>query len=258
MADQRLGTQSRLSPPRVGCTIFQVPIHDVTYAETVAHVGQWITQEQVAQIATVNPEFLVYSREEPQFRAALQRAALCIPDGIGVLWAARLQGRKLRERVAGSDLVLYLAEEAAKSGWRVYFLGAAQNVAKKTAQILSGWYPDLNVAGTYSGSPSQEEEDDIVSRIHASRADLVFVAYGAPKQDLWLSRNLQRTGAKVGVGVGGSFDFITGVQKRAPRWVQRIGLEWLYRLLREPWRWRRQLALPKFVWLVLSGQDRGQ
>ena len=104
MADQRLGTQSRLSLPRVGCTIFQVPIHDVTYAETVAHVGQWITQEQVAQIATVNPEFLVYSREEPQFRAALQRAALCIPDGIGVLWAARLQGRKLRERVAGSDL----------------------------------------------------------------------------------------------------------------------------------------------------------
>jgi N-acetylglucosaminyldiphosphoundecaprenol N-acetyl-beta-D-mannosaminyltransferase len=256
LANRRLGTQSGLNPPRVGCEIFQVPIHDVTFEETVTHVGYWIDQGQIGQIATVNPEFLVRSRVEPKFRAALQKAALCIPDGIGVLWAARWMGKPLRERVAGSDLVPRLSSEAAKSGWRVFFLGAAPGVAVKTAQILSVQYPDLVVAGTFAGSPAPEEEDAIVSRIVASRADLVFVAYGAPKQDIWLSRNLVRTGAKVGMGVGGSFDFITGIQKRAPRWVQRSGFEWFYRLVREPWRWRRQLALPKFVWLVLLERHR--
>jgi N-acetylglucosaminyldiphosphoundecaprenol N-acetyl-beta-D-mannosaminyltransferase len=243
-----------LNPPEVGCTIFQVPIHDVTLEETVTHVSQWIDKSHTAQIATVNPEFLVRSREEPQFRAALKQAALCIPDGVGVLWAALWQGKRLRERVAGSDLVPLLAEAAARLGWRVYFLGAAPGVAETTAQLLSKRFPGLVVAGTFSGSPAQEEEEDIVHRIQASRTDLVFVAYGAPKQDLWLYRNLSRTGAKVGMGVGGSFDFITGVQKRAPQWIQRLGMEWFFRLIREPWRWRRQLALPKFVWLVLSGR----
>jgi N-acetylglucosaminyldiphosphoundecaprenol N-acetyl-beta-D-mannosaminyltransferase len=254
LADRRLGSQPCLNAPEVGCIIFQVPIHDVTLEETVTHVGQWIDRGQIAQIATVNPEFLVLSREEPQFRAALKQAALCIPDGVGVLWAARWQDKRLRERVAGSDLVPLLAEAAASYGWRVYFLGAAPGVAETTADILSERHPGLDVAGAFSGSPAQEEEDDIVHRIKTSHADLVLVAYGAPKQDLWLYRNLARTGAKVGMGVGGSFDFIAGVQKRAPRWIQRLGMEWFYRLIREPWRWRRQLALPKFVWLVLSGR----
>ena len=192
MADRRLGTQSRLTPPRVGCTIFQVPIHNVTLEETVAHVGQWIDQDHTAQIATVNPEFLVRSREEPQFRAALQRAALCIPDGVGVLWAARWQGKRLRERVAGSDLVPRLAEEAARCGWRIYFLGAAPGVAGRASKILAERYPGLDVAGTFSGSPAKEEEVGIIRRIQKSQADLVFVAYGAPEQDLWLHRNLER------------------------------------------------------------------
>ncbi|TFG71974.1 MAG: glycosyltransferase [Anaerolineales bacterium] len=258
MADRRLGAQSDLDQnmPRVGCEIFQVPIHDVTFEETVANIGHWITHGHIAQIATINPEFLVLSRSNPQFRAALQGAALCIPDGIGVLWAARRQGKKLRERVAGSDLVTRLSEEAAVCGWRVYFLGAAPGVAEETTRRLSQRFPGLLVAGTFAGSPAQEEEEGIISRIQASPADLVFVAYGAPKQDLWLHRNLERTGASVGMGVGGSFDFIAGVQIRAPRWVQRIGFEWLYRLIREPWRWRRQLTLPQFVWLVLTGNHR--
>ncbi|MDF1515464.1 MAG: WecB/TagA/CpsF family glycosyltransferase [Anaerolineae bacterium] len=258
MANRRLGTQSRLGSPRVGCTIFQIPVHDVSFEETVAHVAYWIDNRRTAQIATVNPEFLVRSREEPQFRAALQKAALCIPDGIGVLWAARWQGTPLRERVAGSDLVPRLSQEAARTGWRVFFLGAAPGVADQTARILTARFPGLTVAGTYSGSPAVEEDDDIVSRIQASQADLLFVAYGAPNQDLWLSRNLVRTGAWVGIGVGGSFDFITGLQKRAPSWVQNIGMEWLYRLVREPWRWRRQLALPRYVWLILRASDRGR
>ncbi|MGC9396461.1 MAG: WecB/TagA/CpsF family glycosyltransferase, partial [Anaerolineae bacterium] len=207
------------------------------------------------QIATVNPEFLMKARHDPNFRATLQRVALCIPDGIGVVWAARLRGKKLRERVAGSDLVPRLAAEATRHGWRIFYLGAAPGVAKKAADILAARYPGLNVAGCYAGSPAPEEEEDIVARVRAARADILLVAYGAPKQDLWLDRNLVHTGATVGIGVGGSFDFITGVSRRAPRWLRRLGLEWLYRLVREPWRWRRQLALPHFAWLILTGRD---
>jgi N-acetylglucosaminyldiphosphoundecaprenol N-acetyl-beta-D-mannosaminyltransferase len=231
------------------------PVHDVTMAETLALVAQWIDAGGTHQIATVNPEFLMKARRDPNFRATLCRVALCIPDGIGVLWATRLRGKKLRERVAGSDLVPRLAAEAVQHGWRTFYLGAAPGVAEKAAAILAARYPGLNVAGCHAGSPAPEEEDDIAARVRAARTDILLVAYGAPKQDIWLDRNLARTGAAVGIGVGGSFDFIAGVSRRAPRWMQRLGLEWLYRLAREPWRWRRQLALPHFAWLVLTGRD---
>jgi N-acetylglucosaminyldiphosphoundecaprenol N-acetyl-beta-D-mannosaminyltransferase len=245
-----------MGKPRVALELMGVPIHDVTMEETVTWAVRWIAHGGHHQIATVNPEFLVRARENPSFNEVLRDAALCIPDGIGIVWAAKLRGARLRERVAGSDLVPRLAEEAARQGWRVFFLGAAPGVAETTAEILSESYPGLQVAGCYAGSPSLEEEVEIVDRIRRSNAELLFVAYGAPKQDLWLSRNLARTGAAVGIGVGGSFDFIAGISRRAPLWVQRIGLEWLYRLLREPKRWRRQLALPKFAALVLLRRDR--
>jgi N-acetylglucosaminyldiphosphoundecaprenol N-acetyl-beta-D-mannosaminyltransferase len=232
-----------------------VPIHDVTTAETVAYIARWIDQGGAYPIATVNPEFLMKARADSAFRAALNRAALCVPDGIGVLWAVRLRGRRLRERVAGSDLVPLLSAEAARRGWRVFYLGAAPGVAERTAEILAARHPGLPVAGCYAGSPAPEEEDGIVARVRAARTDLLFVAYGAPRQDLWLDRNLARTGAAVGIGVGGAFDFVAGVATRAPRWVQRLGLEWLHRLACEPWRWRRQLALPAFAWRVLTGRD---
>jgi N-acetylglucosaminyldiphosphoundecaprenol N-acetyl-beta-D-mannosaminyltransferase len=137
----------------------------------------------------------------------------------------------------------------------VFYLGAAPGVAERTAEILAARHPGLPVAGCYAGSPAPEEEDGIVARVRAARTDLLFVAYGAPRQDLWLDRNLARTGAAVGIGVGGAFDFVAGVATRAPRWVQRLGLEWLHRLACEPWRWRRQLALPAFAWRVLTGRD---
>lgn len=244
-----------MAKPRVALTLMDVPIYDVTMEETLDWVSQWVGEGTPHQIATINPEFLVRARTDPDFRATLNRAALCIPDGIGLLWAARMRGKRLRERVAGSDLVPTLAEAAATRGWRVYFLGAAPGVAETTAGILANRHPDLQVAGCYAGSPNPEEEADITSRIRDSHADIVLVAYGAPKQDLWLARNLIKTGAAVGVGVGGSFDFIAGVTQRAPEWVRRLGLEWLHRLIMEPWRWRRQMALPHFVWLVLLRRD---
>ena len=244
-----------MTAPRVALRLMGVPIHDVTMSETLAWIGRWIDMGGPHQIATVNPEFLMRARDDGDFRATLARAALCIPDGIGILLAARLRGDPLRERVAGSDLVPRLAAVAATQGWRLFFLGAAPGVAQEAASRLRTAHPDLLIVGCYAGSPAREEEAEIVARIRDSQADAVLVAYGAPGQDQWLGRNLAATGASVGIGVGGSLDFIAGTSRRAPRWLQQLGMEWLYRLLREPWRWRRQLALPRFAWLILTGRD---
>ena len=231
--------------------ILGIPIHDVTLDEAVEQAAAWVKEGRAHQMATVNPEFVMAARRDPAFRAVLEGADLCLPDGVGITLAARYLGRPLRERVAGVDLVEALAARAARDGWRVFFLGAAPGVADRAASILAARYPGLTVAGTHAGSPRREEEDDIVRRVREAGADVLLVAYGAPAQDLWLARNLARTGAKVGVGVGGAFDYIAGVVPRAPRWMRRVGLEWLYRLIHQPWRWRRQRVLPLYALLVL-------
>jgi N-acetylglucosaminyldiphosphoundecaprenol N-acetyl-beta-D-mannosaminyltransferase len=166
-----------------------------------------------------------------------------------------LLGQRLPERVPGSELVYHLAGRAAEKGWRLFLLGAAPGVAEEAAAVFQARYPDLTIAGTYAGSPDPAENDTIVQRINDSAADLLFVAYGAPKQDKWIARNRQAlTTVRVAIGIGGSLDFITGRAVRAPRWLQRLGLEWLHRLYHEPWRWRRMLALPHFTLLVLKSR----
>jgi N-acetylglucosaminyldiphosphoundecaprenol N-acetyl-beta-D-mannosaminyltransferase len=236
--------------------ILGIPIHDVTLDEAVEQAAAWVSEDGVHQIATVNPEFVMAARRDPAFRAVLEGADLCLPDGVGITLAARYLGRSLRERVAGVDLAEALAARAAREGWRLFLLGAAPGVADRAASVLAARYPGLTIAGTHAGSPRQEEEDDIVRRVREAGADILLVAYGAPAQDLWLARNLAQTGAKVGVGVGGAFDYIAGVVPRAPRWMRRAGLEWLYRLIRQPWRWRRQRVLPLYALLVLISRWR--
>ncbi|MBN1967050.1 MAG: WecB/TagA/CpsF family glycosyltransferase, partial [Anaerolineae bacterium] len=141
-------------------------------------------------------------------------------------------------------------------GWRLFLLGAAPGVAERTAAVLECDYPGLQIAGTYAGSPAPQEEEAIIERVNASGADILFVAYGAPRQDDWIARNRERLNVRVAMGVGGSFDFIAGVVPRAPRWMQQIGLEWLFRLIRQPWRWRRMLRLPRFIWAVLWHKEQ--
>lgn len=233
--------------------ILDVRVDDVTYEETLEHVARCIESGGAHQIATVNVEFIMAARQDPDFRRVLNQASLCVPDGVGVLWAARHQGQPLRQRVAGVDLVDQIAALGAQRGWRIYFLGAAPGVAEQAATVLGQRYPGLKVAGCYAGSPRPEEEDEIVGWVRAARADVLLVAYGAPQQNLWIARNQARTGAPVALGIGGAFDFIAGVAQRAPRWVQRLGLEWLHRLVKEPWRLRRQLVIPRFMWLVWKG-----
>ena len=245
-------------------SILGVPIHDVGFEDVCAQVAAWLEEPGTRQIATVNPEFVMTARRDPAFSAALRQADLNVPDGVGVLWAARRQGHPLRERVGGADLMLRLCEQAAVAGWRVFLLGAREGVAARAAEVLAGRYPGLVLCGTHAGTPSDEAAVDIMARIRAARPHLLFVAFGAPAQDLWLNRHLsdcrlrgEAAPGLVGMGVGASFDYLTGVQRRAPLWVQQAGLEWLYRLIRQPWRLRRQMALPRFAALVMLESLRG-
>lgn len=239
-------------------TILGVPVHAVTMTGALDAVRGFMADPRLHQIATVNPEFVMAAQENAAFAEVLRSADLNLPDGVGLLYAARWQGTPLPERVPGSAFVYHLAGLAAAEGWPLFLLGAGPGVAEEAAAILRARYPGLTIAGTYAGSPDAAENDALVARINASGAQVLYVAYGAPKQDLWIARNREAlTAVRVAVGVGGSLDFITGRAVRAPQWVQDAGLEWLHRLVKEPWRWRRMLALPRFGWRVVVGGKSG-
>jgi N-acetylglucosaminyldiphosphoundecaprenol N-acetyl-beta-D-mannosaminyltransferase len=203
------------------------------------------------QIITVNTEFVMAAQQNAEFRHTINTAALVIADGIGVVWATHYVDSPAPERITGTDTLVALTKRCAQKGHRLYLLGAAPGVAEQAAERLQALAPGLEIAGTYAGSPTPAEEDAILERIHAANADVLCVAYGAPAQDLWIHRNLSRLSVAVAMGVGGAYDFLSGRQCRAPRAMQRMGLEWLYRLYREPWRWQRMLAIPHFMLQVL-------
>lgn len=246
------GERGLSAPERI--EVLGVPVDAITYEDWLALIDRWVRDRRVGRahhVCTVNPEFIMIAQNDPNFFNVLTRADLCIPDGIGLLWAARHLGKPLPERVTGSDGVPRVAARAAEEGWRLFFLGAAPGIADRAAEVLMARHPGLKIVGTYSGSPAAHEEDELVEQINASGADLLFVAFGAPVQDKWIARNLPRLHVKMAMGVGGTFDFIAGVIPRAPLWLQQLGLEWLYRLYLQPSRWRRMLRLPRFVLAVL-------
>ena len=248
-----------LQPPKTSerIRILELPVDAITYEDWLVMIDRWVQErERLYHVCTVNPEFMMVAQNDPNFRHILQRADLCVPDGVGLLWAAKHRGTPLPERVTGSDGVPIIAERAAKRGWKLFFLGAAPGVAEQAAAILLEQHPDLQISGVYAGSPTAEEEDAIVERINASGADILFVAYGAPQQDKWIARNSPRLQVSMAMGVGGAFDFIAGVIPRAPQWMRNAGLEWLYRLYKQPWRIKRMLRLPRFVLAVLRERSR--
>jgi N-acetylglucosaminyldiphosphoundecaprenol N-acetyl-beta-D-mannosaminyltransferase len=235
-------------------TILSVRIDNVTYADALARVETFLREPGVHQIATVNPEFVVIAQTNMEFRRVLNATALNVPDGVGLMWASRHLRTPLRERVAGQKLVDRIAALAAERGARVFFLGAREGIAERAAAALAAKHSRLQIAGCYAGSPAPEEESEIVARVNAANAQILLVAYGPPKQELWIARNAARLAPRVSVamGVGGTFDTLAGIVPRAPRWMQRAGFEWTFRLLREPRRIRRQLAIPYFMWLVAT------
>lgn len=202
-------------------------------------------------VATVNPEFVMRAQRDRAFARVLGSAALCLPDGTGVVWAARRQGCELPGPVAGVDLIRPLAEMCGRRGFRLFLLGAAPGVADELAATLREANPGLQVRA-HAGTPDAGHDEQTLRLIHDHGTQVLLVAYGAPAQELWIDRLRNRLGVAVAIGVGGAFDYLTGRVPRAPEWMRGAGLEWLHRLIRQPWRIRRMAVLPVYALKVLS------
>jgi len=232
--------------------ILGVPIHAVSMKRAIAEIVALAHGGVPSFVVTMNTEMIMRAQGEPAFMEVMKSAALSIPDTMGIVWASKFFGHQLQERVAGSDLIIQLAEAGAKENLRIFLLGASPGVAEKVASQFRELYPGIVIVGTHGGSPAVAEDDDICNRIRSAQPQVLMVAYPVPDQEYWIARNIHRLGVPVIINFGGSFDFIAGIKKRAPRWMREIGLEWLYRLLQQPSRWHRMLALPHFVLKVIT------
>ncbi len=218
---------------------------------TLDRIGELVEAGGHHLVATVNPEFIMRANRDDAFARVLDSADLCLADGAGVVWAARRQGCKMSGPVTGTDMILPLAGMCAARGFRLFLLGAAPGVAVELASKLRAEHPRLEVAA-HAGSPDRAGDDEALNLIRAHRTQVLLVAFGAPKQELWIDRLKDRLDIAVGIGVGGAFDYLTGRVRRAPRWMRKAGLEWLFRLAHQPWRARRMAVLPVYALKVLS------
>lgn len=237
----------------------QVPFDTLTLTETTEKIFDLLRSNSQHQIATPNPEMLLAAQQDPEFLTLLQLTTLNTPDGTGIIWAAntlkdptwlsilkllilplRKPTHPLPERVTGADLFLNICEKLSHQDRKIFLLGAAEGVAEKTKTILEERHLNIQVVGTYAGSPLPSDEQAITTLIQQAAPDILFVAYGAPAQEKWIARNLRKIpSVKVAIGVGGTFDFVSGTIPRAPQLLQTLGIEWLYRLYQQPKRWRR-------------------
>jgi N-acetylglucosaminyldiphosphoundecaprenol N-acetyl-beta-D-mannosaminyltransferase len=219
--------------------IWGLPLARLDHAGTLDQVDRLIDRGRPAFFITANLHYAMLTGRDPRLAAVNRKAAFLVADGMPLVWRSRLGSRPLPARVAGADLIYSLCRRAAQRGYRVFFLGGAPGVAEETARRLSERYAGLQVAGVEAPELdrlSVSEHDALVERIRRSGADLLLVAFGQPKGELWLAENCPRLGVPACVQVGSSFDFVAGRVPRAPKWLRRIGLEWAYRLLREPGR----------------------
>jgi N-acetylglucosaminyldiphosphoundecaprenol N-acetyl-beta-D-mannosaminyltransferase len=241
--------QQRAIPPRNVVIILGVPIDVLNMKETLDRIESFVrTGRQTGkthQIATVNADFVVNAIKDPELRYILQETDLATTDGMPIVWGANALGFHLDGRVTGSDLIPLLAERAAEKGFSVYFLGAAPGIAARAAEILKEKNPNLIIAGVSSPpfQPILEMDPDIVENVRKAKPDILLVAFGNPKQEKWIAMHRYELGVPVMIGVGGTLDFITQTSVRAPKWMQKIGLEWLHRLIQDPARlWKRYVT----------------
>lgn len=234
--------------------ILGVKVNSLTMAQAVEAVQQFIAEKKVALVATANAEMLMRSTQDEELKDILNQADLVVPDGAGTVWAAGHLGEPMPERVAGFDLAQELMREAPARGDRIYFFGSAPGVADKAKVKAEELYPGIQVVGTRNGFFTEADEPGIVAEIKAARPDILLAALGVPKQEKWLKKHMQELQVPVSIGVGGTLDVMAGVMERAPLWMQKAKLEWLFRGLKQPSRAGRLLALPKFVLKVVASK----
>jgi N-acetylglucosaminyldiphosphoundecaprenol N-acetyl-beta-D-mannosaminyltransferase len=230
----------------LGCRVDAVGTH-----EAVRRIVDFAHENGHAHVVTLGTEMAVRAKSDASFRAAVNASALALCDTVGIRLASKLYGVEIPERVTGIDLIGPLCEAFAVGGISVYLLGGKGDTARRAAETLRARFPRLIVAGARDGYFTPADDAAIAREIRRSGARVLFAGLGSPRQETWLAERLKDTGCSVGIGVGGSFDVLAGNVTRAPASWRRLNLEWLYRLLQEPARWRRQLALPQFVWLAL-------
>lgn len=232
--------------------IFGLPFSKMNMAQTTAYLAQAVEDRRPVQVITGNAIMVMAALERPDYYRIMEQAELLVPDGSGIVWASRRAGDPVAERIAGIDLLHELMREGDRRGWSVYLLGARQNTVERTAQRLAEQYPGVRIAGFRNGFFGPEEDAEVVEAIRGAAPDLLFVARDALKsQEPWIARYKEALGVPVMMGVGGSFDVIAGHVKRAPLLFRKLGMEWLYRLLRQPSRAPRMAALPRFALKVV-------
>jgi N-acetylglucosaminyldiphosphoundecaprenol N-acetyl-beta-D-mannosaminyltransferase len=235
----------------------KLPVDVVSFEGALDVIDQLVRSGNGGTVFTPNVDHIVMAEHNERFQTAYRAASLSLVDGTPVLWAARLLGNPLPAKISGSDLILPLMERAAERGYRVYFLGGNEGVAKLAREKLKAALPGIQIVGTDDSridvNRDLTEADEIVQRIREARPDIVLVALGAPKQEIWSQARLELLKPAVLIGVGASLDFVAGIQKRAPRWMSKAGVEWLYRLTQEPRRLAGRYLLrdPEFCVILL-------
>ena len=236
--------------------ILGVNVDSVTMAQAVSQVQDYMDEKKNVLIATANAEMIMRATHDEELRHILNEAALVVPDGAGTVWAAHHLGYEMPERVAGFDLAQELMRIAPGKKQRVFFFGSAPGVAEKAKAKAEELYPGIEIVSVRNGYFSADDEPEIIAEIKAAKPDLLLAALGVPKQEKWLYQHKEELGVPVSIGVGGTLDVMAGVMKRAPLWMQKAKLEWLFRGALQPKRAGRLLALPKFVLKVHASKNK--
>lgn len=245
-------------------TILGVPIDCVTMSEATQQASESLEKGQKFFIVTPNSEIVIQANQDEKLLDIIKRSDMTVPDGIGLVIASKIIGKPLTERVTGIDLMENLLQYAHQKRLSVYLLGGKRGIAEEAARKIKEKYPGLIVAGHHHGyfkglhigHAGHQEELDVLARINEVKPDILFVALGAPKQEYFIDCYMKEIDAKLFMGVGGSFDVYSGQVERAPVFYQKLGLEWLYRGFKEPWRFKRMAVLPKFVIEVLKRREK--
>lgn len=236
--------------------IYGIPVSKMTMQETVDYLTQAVQERQPHQVVTANPIMVMAGLDDPNYMSMLRSADLVVPDGAGLVWAANYVGTPVPERVAGYDLMHELFKVGEKHRWKAYLVGASPEVIGEAARKLQLQYPLIQFVGVRDGYFGPEEDAKVIEQIRLAEPDLLFVGRSADRQDPWIGKYREQLNVPVMMGIGGSFDVVSGKIKRAPKLMQRMRLEWFYRLAKEPWRFKRMLALPKFALKVIREKDR--
>ncbi len=239
--------------------IFGVRVYNTTLEDATTKVGEYLKGDQLRAIYTPNTEIVMAAKDDESLRNLLNKGDLIIPDGIGLIYGSRIKNKPLKERVTGFDLSIKMLNIANEKGYSLYLLGGKDGVAKTASENIIKTYPNIRIAGYHNGyfkgshidKKDHEEEMAIIEDINNVNPDIIFVGLGFPKQEIWIDANKDRIKGRVIIGNGGVMDILSGNAKRAPKVFQKLGLEWFYRLVKEPSRIKRQMVLPKFMLTVL-------